>query len=48
MNQCITQAKITKNEIDDVVLVGGSTNVPKIRELVKEFFDGRVNYPPFV
>lgn len=48
MNQCITQAKITKNEIDDVVLVGGSTNVPKIRELVKEFFDGRVIFLPFV
>ncbi len=29
------------NEIDEVVLVGGSTRIPKIFELVKEFFKGK-------
>ena len=30
-----------KNEIDEIVLVGGSTRIPKIRQLVKEFFNGK-------
>ena len=28
-------------QVDDVVLVGGSTRVPKIREMLSEFFDGK-------
>uniref|UniRef100_A0A914YS66 Heat shock protein 70 n=1 Tax=Panagrolaimus superbus TaxID=310955 RepID=A0A914YS66_9BILA len=34
----ITVAKMKMDEIDDVVLVGGSTRIPKIRELLKGFF----------
>ena len=30
------------SEIDEVVLVGGSTRVPKIQEIVKDFFHGKV------
>lgn len=30
-----------KTEIDEIVLVGGSTRIPKIRQLVKEFFNGK-------
>ncbi len=30
-----------KNEVDEIVLVGGSTRIPKIRQLVKEFFNGK-------
>lgn len=30
-----------KNEIDEIVLVGGSTRIPKIRQLVKDFFGGK-------
>lgn len=30
-----------KHEIDEVVLVGGSTRIPKIQELIKEFFNGK-------
>jgi heat shock protein 5 len=37
----IEGADIKKNEIDEVVLVGGSTRIPKIRQLVKEFFNGK-------
>lgn len=31
-------AKVTKNDITNVILVGGSTRIPKVQELVKNFF----------
>jgi len=31
-------ASLSKNDIDQVILVGGSTRIPKIQEVVKEFF----------
>ncbi len=34
----IRDAKMTPNQIDEVILVGGSTRIPKIQELVKSFF----------
>ncbi|KAJ6235319.1 endoplasmic reticulum chaperone bip [Anaeramoeba flamelloides] len=30
-----------KHEIDDIVLVGGSTRIPKIEQLLSDFFNGR-------
>ena len=30
-----------KSKIDEIVLVGGSTRIPKVQELLKEFFDGK-------
>merc|ERR1719311_1596905 len=30
-----------KNEIDEIVLVGGSTRIPKIQSLIKEYFNGK-------
>ena len=36
--KAIEGAKIDKSEIDQVILVGGSTRIPKIQEVVKEFF----------
>ncbi len=36
--KAISDAKIGKDQIDDVILVGGSTRIPKVQELVKEFF----------
>merc|ERR1712165_526462 len=30
-----------KSEVDEIVLVGGSTRIPKIQQLVKEFFNGK-------
>lgn len=30
-----------KNEVDEIVLVGGSTRIPKVQQLVKEFFNGK-------
>jgi molecular chaperone DnaK len=36
--QALQDAKLSPSEIDEVVLVGGSTRVPKVRQLVKEVF----------
>merc|ERR1719291_915797 len=37
----LKDAKLQPSEIDDIVLVGGSTRVPKIQELLSEHFCGR-------
>ncbi len=36
--QALKDAKLSPNEIDEVVLVGGSTRVPKVHKMVKEIF----------
>jgi molecular chaperone DnaK len=36
--QAISDAGITPQKIDEVVLVGGSTRIPRVRELVRQFF----------
>ena len=30
-----------KTDIDEIVLVGGSTRIPKVQALIKEFFNGK-------
>merc|ERR1712183_900864 len=35
---CLKDAGVAKNEIDDVILVGGMTRVPKIQETVEKFY----------
>jgi heat shock protein 1/8 len=37
----LKDAKKSKNEIDEIVLVGGSTRIPKIQELISNFFNGK-------
>ena len=34
----LDDADLSKNDIDEVILVGGSTRIPKIQEIVKDFF----------
>ena len=38
VRKVLADAGLTKKDIDEVVLVGGSTRIPKIQELVKNFF----------
>lgn len=38
VEQAIKDAGLEKNAIDEIVLVGGSTRIPKVQEMVKEFF----------
>jgi heat shock protein 1/8 len=41
VQQVMKDADMTKNDITDIVLVGGSTRIPKIKSLLKEYFDGK-------
>jgi len=36
--KALKDADLSKNEIDQIILVGGSTRIPKIQEVVKDFF----------
>src|SRR5438876_9305556 len=39
----ISDAGIPANKVDEVVLVGGSTRIPKVQEIVKNFFGKEPN-----
>ena len=41
VQKVIEDADLGKNEVDEIVLVGGSTRIPKVQQLVKEFFGGK-------
>jgi len=41
VEKAILDSKLGKDQIHDVVLVGGSTRIPKIQSLLKEFFNGK-------
>jgi molecular chaperone DnaK len=37
----LEDAKLSPNDIEEVVLVGGSTRIPKVQQLVRNFFGGK-------
>ncbi|EUC67077.1 DnaK family protein, partial [Rhizoctonia solani AG-3 Rhs1AP] len=41
VKQALQDARLESSEVDEVILVGGSTRITKIRELLKDFFGGR-------
>ncbi len=41
VKQALTDAKLDPSKIDEVVLVGGSTRIPKVQQVVKELFGGK-------
>merc|ERR1711923_680465 len=41
VEKAIRDAKMDKSSIDDIVLVGGSTRIPKIQNLLSDFFNGK-------
>ncbi|CAJ2669451.1 unnamed protein product [Trifolium pratense] len=41
VKSCFSDAKMDKSSIDDVVLVGGSSRIPKVQQLLHEFFEGK-------
>jgi L1 cell adhesion molecule like protein len=43
VTQVLQDAKMSKGDIDDVVLVGGTTRIPKIQSLLKDFFGKEPN-----
>ncbi|HEX8397063.1 MAG TPA: molecular chaperone DnaK [Pyrinomonadaceae bacterium] len=43
VEQAIKDAGLTKDKIEEIVLVGGSTRIPKVQEMVKSFFGKEPN-----
>ncbi|KAL3533529.1 hypothetical protein ACH5RR_007050 [Cinchona calisaya] len=41
VENCLRDAKMDNNNVHDVVLVGGSTSIPKVQQLLQEFFNGK-------
>jgi len=41
VEKALADAKMHKAEIHDVVLVGGSTRIPKVKKLLQDFFNGK-------
>lgn len=41
LDQVLKDAGMQKSDINDVVLVGGSTRIPRIQELLSQYFDGK-------
>ena len=43
LEQVLRDAKMSKSDVHEIVMVGGSTRIPKIRELVTQFFNKKLN-----
>ncbi|CAM0878422.1 unnamed protein product [Alopecurus aequalis] len=41
VERCLEDAKMDKKKVNDVVLVGGSTRIPRVHQLVQDFFGGK-------
>nr|CAH7724262.1 unnamed protein product [Callosobruchus chinensis] len=41
VEKAVKDARLTKNQIHDIVLVGGSTRIPKIQQLLSNYFKGK-------
>jgi L1 cell adhesion molecule like protein len=41
VEKCLKDSKLSKSQVHEIVLVGGSTRIPKVQELLSEFFNGK-------
>lgn len=41
VEQVLRDAKMSKEKVDDIVLVGGSSRIPRVQQLLREFFNGK-------
>ncbi|KAL3521088.1 hypothetical protein ACH5RR_019237 [Cinchona calisaya] len=41
VENCLKDSNIVKSSVHDIVLVGGSTRIPKVQQLMQEFFNGK-------
>ena len=41
VQKVLDDSKLKKHEIEEIVLVGGSTRIPKVQQLLKDFFNGK-------
>jgi len=42
VKKVLRDADVTKSEVDEIVLVGGSTRIPMVKKLLRKFFNGKV------
>ena len=42
VKRALSNAKMDKSSINDIILVGGSSKIPKIQKLLKDFFPGKL------
>ncbi|KEH41085.1 heat shock 70 kDa protein [Medicago truncatula] len=41
VESCLDDAKMNKSSVNDIVIVGGSSRIPKVQQLLKDFFEGK-------
>ncbi|XP_071700460.1 heat shock 70 kDa protein 3-like [Rutidosis leptorrhynchoides] len=41
VKNCLTDGNMDKKDVNDVVIIGGSTRIPKVQEMLREFFGGK-------
>merc|ERR1712178_279801 len=41
VSKVMSDGGLSKNEIDEIVLVGGSTRIPKVQQLLKDYYNGK-------
>lgn len=41
VEKALADSQKSKSEIDEIVLVGGSTRIPKVRQILREYFNGK-------
>ncbi|CAN8014060.1 unnamed protein product [Ixodes persulcatus] len=41
LERCLSDAKLGKQDVNEIVMVGGSTRIPKIQRLIQDFFNGK-------
>ena len=43
VDRVISDSKLDKSQIDEIILVGGSTRIPKIKQMISEYFGKKLN-----
>ncbi|XP_071685694.1 heat shock cognate 70 kDa protein-like [Rutidosis leptorrhynchoides] len=41
VEKCLHDAMMEKSQVDEIVLVGGSTRIPKVQSMLEDYFDGK-------
>lgn len=41
IDRVLEDSKITKDKIQEIVLVGGSSRIPKVQQMLSDYFDGK-------
>jgi len=41
VEKCLKDSKLSKSQVHEIVLVGGSTRIPKVQDMLSEFFNGK-------